>query len=57
LGTIILPLNIVTGLWGMNCMVPGQEVDDLSWFWMIVISMFIFSVTCYFYVKKFMNMV
>lgn len=57
LGTIILPLNIVTGLWGMNCMVPGQDVDDLSWFWMIVISMFIFSVTCYFYVKKFMNMV
>lgn len=57
LGTIVLPLNIVTGLWGMNCLVPGQERDDLAWFWMIVTGMIIFSVTCYFYVKKLMNLV
>ena len=33
LGTIVLPMNIVTGLWGMNVRVPGQDVDNLWWFW------------------------
>ena len=33
LGTIVLPMNIVTGMWGMNVKVPGQEVDNLIWFW------------------------
>ena len=33
LGTIVLPMNIVTGMWGMNVMVPGQDVDNLVWFW------------------------
>lgn len=32
LGTIVLPLNIVCGMWGMNVKVPGQEVDNLYWF-------------------------
>ena len=33
LGTIVLPMNIVTGMWGMNVMVPGQDVENLIWFW------------------------
>ena len=33
LGTIVLPMNIVTGMWGMNVLVPGQNVDNLNWFW------------------------
>lgn len=33
LGTIVLPMNIITGLWGMNCLVPGQGADNLTWFW------------------------
>ena len=33
LGTIVLPMNIVTGMWGMNVLVPGQDVDSLVWFW------------------------
>ena len=33
LGTIVLPMNIVTGMWGMNVKVPGQDIDDLVWFW------------------------
>lgn len=57
LGTIVLPLNIVTGLWGMNCLVPGQDRDDLQWFWMILSGMFAFSITCYYYVKKILNVV
>jgi magnesium transporter len=31
LGTIVLPMNIITGLWGMNVMVPGQEIENLDW--------------------------
>ena len=33
LGTIVLPMNIITGMWGMNVQVPGQTVDDQYWFW------------------------
>ena len=33
LGTIVLPMNIITGMWGMNVKVPGQDVDNLIWFW------------------------
>lgn len=33
LGTIVLPMNIVTGMWGMNVLVPGQDVENLYWFW------------------------
>ena len=33
LGTIVLPMNIITGMWGMNVLVPGQSVDNLNWFW------------------------
>lgn len=32
LGTIVLPMNIITGMWGMNVKVPGQDVDSLTWF-------------------------
>lgn len=27
LGTVLIPMNLVTGLWGMNVHVPGQDVD------------------------------
>ena len=33
LGTIVLPMNIITGMWGMNVLVPGQDIDNLYWFW------------------------
>lgn len=26
LGTVLIPMNLVTGLWGMNVTVPGQDV-------------------------------
>ena len=26
LGTVLVPMNLVTGLWGMNVHVPGQDV-------------------------------
>lgn len=33
LGTIVLPMNIICGMWGMNVKVPGQDIDNLWWFW------------------------
>ncbi|KAI9591037.1 hypothetical protein BDF19DRAFT_456669, partial [Syncephalis fuscata] len=31
LATIIVPMNVVTGLWGMNVQVPGQDAEGLAW--------------------------
>ncbi|GAA5875407.1 hypothetical protein JCM16303_000614 [Sporobolomyces ruberrimus] len=36
LGTVLIPMNLVTGLWGMNVNVPGQEASGLSWFFGIL---------------------
>ncbi|KAL1738908.1 hypothetical protein HDZ31DRAFT_47097 [Schizophyllum fasciatum] len=38
LGTVLIPMNLVTGLWGMNVNVPGQDapVRGLYWFASIV---------------------
>jgi magnesium transporter len=33
---IIVPMNVVTGLWGMNVPVPGRETDGLAWFFGIL---------------------
>lgn len=52
LGTIVLPINVVTGLWGMNCIVPGQDYEGLAWFWSIVGAMCIFSIFAYHYARR-----
>lgn len=36
LGTVLIPMNLVTGLWGMNVHVPGQDADGLGWFFGIL---------------------
>lgn len=52
LGTIVLPMNIVTGMWGMNVLVPGQNVEDLSWFWSITGGLVLFGLVSYFIAKR-----
>ncbi|KAI4279759.1 MAG: hypothetical protein LQ337_000039 [Flavoplaca oasis] len=52
LGTIVLPMNIITGMWGMNVLVPGQEVDNLNWFWSITAGLIFFGVSCFFIAKR-----
>ncbi len=47
LGTVIVPLNIITGLWGMNVHVPGQDTDNLNWFGGIVACMVVIAVAGY----------
>ncbi|KKY32939.1 putative cora-domain-containing protein [Diaporthe ampelina] len=53
LGTIVLPMNIITGLWGMNVWVPGQDYeDDLTWFWCITGGLVLFGLACYLIAKR-----
>ncbi|KAK3074057.1 CorA metal ion transporter [Teratosphaeriaceae sp. CCFEE 6253] len=53
LGTIVLPMNIVTGMWGMNVWVPGQDIDhDLTWFWCITAGLVAFGCTCFLVAKR-----
>ncbi|KAL8404232.1 hypothetical protein RB594_009188 [Gaeumannomyces avenae] len=53
LGTIVLPMNLVTGLWGMNVWVPGQDMEgDLRWFFWITTCLFTGGLLCFWLVKK-----
>ncbi|GIZ48957.1 hypothetical protein CKM354_001200000 [Cercospora kikuchii] len=53
LGTIVLPMNIITGMWGMNVWVPGQEYEgDLTWFFCITAGLIAFGLVCYFVARK-----
>ncbi|KAI1376276.1 cora-domain-containing protein [Hypoxylon crocopeplum] len=58
LGTIVLPMNIITGLWGMNVWVPGQEYEgDLGWFFAITAGLIIFGLACFTIAKRVYNIV
>ena len=45
-------MNIITGLWGMNVMVPGQEILNLDWFWCITGGLLVFGFMCYTIAKR-----
>jgi len=30
LGTILIPMNLITGIWGMNVHVPGQNIEGFA---------------------------
>lgn len=47
LGTVIVPMNVITGLWGMNVNVPGQGIENLHWFGGIVSFMVFLAVVGY----------
>lgn len=58
LASVLLPLNVITGLWGMNVKVPGQYdpdnpgSDNLNWFFAIVAGMTAIAVIVFIIVKK-----
>ena len=52
IGTIVLPMNIITGMWGMNCLVPGQDGDNLNWFWGITAGLLMFGLSSYMIAKR-----
>lgn len=46
LATIFVPCHLVTGMWGMNVSVPGQDAHGLGWFFGIVGCFVAFMVIC-----------
>ncbi|KAI9501334.1 hypothetical protein BX070DRAFT_194749 [Coemansia spiralis] len=36
MAAIVVPLNFITGMWGANVKVPGQDYDDLNYFFYIL---------------------
>ncbi|ORX51227.1 cora-domain-containing protein [Hesseltinella vesiculosa] len=45
LGSVVIPMNLITGLFGMNVPVPGQFTEDLTWFACITVSILTFCMT------------
>ncbi|KAF5388043.1 hypothetical protein D9615_000705 [Tricholomella constricta] len=43
LGTVLIPMNLVTGLWGMNVHVPGEGIEGYAWFVSIVACLAAFA--------------
>jgi len=39
LGTVFLPLSLISGMWGMNVIVPGQDYNSLIPFFLICLAM------------------
>jgi magnesium transporter len=52
IATILVPLNLVCGLFGMNVPVPGRETTSLAWFFGILGSIIVFSVVSFFAAKR-----
>ncbi|KAJ1656747.1 CorA metal ion transporter [Dispira simplex] len=46
LGSILLPMNVITGLFGMNVHVPGQDILGYGWFFGIVGSLGLVFIIC-----------
>jgi magnesium transporter len=44
LGTVLIPMNLITGLWGMNVHVPGEDVDGYAWFASILGGLVLFAI-------------
>lgn len=44
--TILVPLNLITGLFGMNVNVPGKDTAGLYWFFGILGGILVFVLSC-----------
>lgn len=51
LGTLFVPINIITGLFGMNVLIPGKDDGKYWWFIGIVLVLFAVSVLVFVLVK------
>ncbi|CAO3590017.1 unnamed protein product [Absidia cylindrospora] len=45
LGSVLVPMNLITGLFGINVKVPGEDREDLTWFYCITASILTFCIT------------
>ena len=46
LATIMVPLNLISGLFGMNVPVPGKNSEGLGWFFGIIGIICLIIVSC-----------
>ncbi|KAK8203128.1 hypothetical protein M8818_005353 [Zalaria obscura] len=53
IATILVPLNLIAGLFGMNVPVPGRESDSLGWFFGIVGVILFFTMVCVAMAKRY----
>ena len=53
IATILVPLNLITGLFGMNVPVPGKDASNLGWFFGIVGFLIAFILTAVCVAKRF----
>ena len=51
--TILVPLNLITGLFGMNVPIPGRSTTGLEWFFGIVGVILAISVSCLLIARRF----
>lgn len=52
IATILVPLNLITGLFGMNVNVPGKDTGGLGWFFGIIGIIAAFVLTCLLVAKR-----
>ncbi|KAJ3168973.1 CorA metal ion transporter [Geranomyces variabilis] len=52
MASMLLPLNVVTGLFGMNVHVPGQDVEGYGWFISIIVTMLVCSAAVWFWCRR-----
>ncbi|RKP12030.1 cora-like Mg2+ transporter protein-domain-containing protein, partial [Piptocephalis cylindrospora] len=52
LASILVPMNVITGLWGMNVKVPGQDVENLHWFFGIIGCMVALAISLILYLRR-----
>jgi magnesium transporter len=52
IATILVPLNLICGLFGMNVPVPGRDTDNLYWFFGILGVIAVFVTTCLLVAKR-----
>ncbi|PIA16069.1 hypothetical protein COEREDRAFT_81514 [Coemansia reversa NRRL 1564] len=53
LAAVLLPLNFVTGMWGANVKVPGQDYDDLYYFFYILAACMLYVVVAVIWARRF----
>lgn len=41
--SILIPLNVVAGFFGMNVKVPGNDQPTLTYWWTIIASMVVYT--------------
>lgn len=50
--TIVVPMNLLTGLFGMNVKVPGQDDNTLAWFFGVAATIIILCAVAFITVKR-----